>query len=120
MKRPILFCEDDSSIVQVVTQILEMNGQVVITAATEKKVLDLAKTQNPFLILLDISLSGSDGRNIAKKLKTVDETKNTPIVIVSADANIKQIAKESGVDGYLVKPFDIEMLLEIVKQYSSK
>lgn len=118
MRYPLLLAEDDASIIEVVTEILGMEGYTVIHASHEKDVIDRAKAEHPFAIFLDISLSGSDGRVIAKKLRTIDEVKNIPIIVMSADADIIGIAEKIKADDVLMKPFEIDELLQKVKKFT--
>ena len=63
-------------------------------------------------------MSGKDGSDIAKSLKNKKETKNIPIIIMSAFSDCKKIAKEAGADGYLCKPFEIDDLIETAKKFT--
>lgn len=117
MAKKILIAEDDKAIVEVVKIILDETGYTTLTIKDGESVIKIVKEKNPDLILLDIWLSGEDGGEIAKVLKSKEETKNTPIIIISANNETEQIAKDAGADGFLKKPFDINDLLEIVKKH---
>lgn len=69
---------------------------------------------------MDILLSGIDGRDIAHKIRVTEETKNTPIIMMSADTHIEEKAKEAGVDDFIRKPFDISNLIAKIQQHTAK
>ena len=118
MDKKILLAEDDERIVQVVKLILENEGYTILTARNAKEVHDVLSHEQPQLLLLDISLGGSDGSVLAKELKKDPATQSLPIVIASANSDTEVIAKESGADNFLLKPFEIDTLLSLVRQYS--
>lgn len=119
MKKKILIAEDDKSILEVVRLILENEGYYTIPTDREKAIYAALETDSPDLILLDIWLSGEDGGKIAKHLKSKDETKHIPIIIMSANNETEKITKETGADDFLLKPFNIDDLLFMVKKYSA-
>lgn len=113
----ILVVDDDAAILEVVKIILEQNNFQVNTARDKKEIDAALSQQNPDIILLDISISGINGGDLTKQMKADDSYKSIPIVLVSADNNIKKIAEEVGADGYLEKPFDIDTLIETVNKH---
>lgn len=118
-KKKILVVDDDPAILEVIALILEDEGYDVKTTVngyTEETVQDYA----PDLILLDIWMSGVDGRKICKSLKANAATKDIPIVMISANKDTEKISKESGADGFLNKPFDIKDLLGKVAVFTNK
>jgi len=118
MKKKILVIEDDQAIVEVVTIILESEGYDVHVATQITTIDKQLQEDPPHLMLLDIWLGGHDGGKLAKRLKNTPETKHIPIIIMSASNEAKEIARTAGVDGVLLKPFTIEDLLQLVKQYT--
>jgi CheY-like chemotaxis protein len=72
--------------------------------------------RQPDLLLLDIWMSGLDGREICKALKLQDHTKHIPIILVSANRDTEQIAHDAGADDFLNKPFDMDDLLRKVAE----
>ena len=71
----------------------------------------------PDLILLDIWLLGEDGGQIAKLLKQKKETKHIPIIIMSANNETEKITNDAGANDFLLKPFNIDDLLYVVKKH---
>lgn len=117
VKRTILIAEDDDAILEVLRSILEGEGYQVICPKTEREVDKAIRKEQPLLIILDIWLSGHDGGKIAEKLKGKKETRDIPIVIMSANNETQEITKAVGADGFLLKPFTIDELLDVVKMY---
>jgi CheY-like chemotaxis protein len=117
-KKKILIADDDPGILEVMQLMLEDEGYEVITTVNGRTV-EAIKEHLPDLILLDIWMSGQDGRNICRGLKSKETTKHIPVIMVSANKDTEDIAKQAGADDFLSKPFDIENLLGKVKRYLS-
>ncbi len=117
----LLYIEDNSSNIDLMEQVLSDYRPFVnlITNMYGKNTKQFAKDYKPFLILLDLNLPDIHGSEVVQVLKADPETKNVPVVVVSADAMEKQIKRlmQEGVQGYLTKPIDINQLLEIVDRY---
>lgn len=111
--------DDDDSILEVMKLMLEMNDYEVITAI-DGRVLEDFQENLPDLLLLDIWMSGVDGRVICKKLKTNDRTKNLPVVMVSASRDVQLDAQKAGADGFITKPFDMDYLLTYIEKILNK
>jgi CheY-like chemotaxis protein len=119
MRQHILVIEDDLSIADVVQAILEYEGYAVDVSQNGDIVETVLKQKDatPSVILMDIYLSGDDGRELTKKLKGSLATKHIPVVIMSASFNAGRDAKTVGADDFLEKPFTIESLIGKVKRY---
>lgn len=117
MKRKILVVDDDKDILEPITLLLEYEGYNVATTSKGEKAYTQIKSFIPDLILLDILMSGSDGRSICRKLKEQVETKKIPVIMFSAHPGAKYDAEECGADDFLAKPFELNELLSVVKKY---
>jgi CheY-like chemotaxis protein len=62
-------------------------------------------------------MSGRDGRKVCAQIKSDEQAKHIPVIIVSANRDIEEITRESGADACLPKPFEMEELLDLVAQY---
>src|SRR5690348_1564212 len=112
-KKKIIVADDDPAICEGIAMVLEDEGyQVAIT--TDGQTVTEAHNHLPDLILLDIWMSGIDGRDICKKLKAQGRTKHIPIIMISANRDTAEIAKKAGAEDYLSKPFEINNLIEKV------
>lgn len=116
-KKKIFVADDDPDILEIISIILEDYGYEVEKANSGQKLLKL-KENFPDLILLDISMAGEDGSEICKKLKQLHETKDIPVLLVSANRNLELAATQCYANGYVSKPFDVEYLLSKVKEYA--
>ncbi len=116
-KKKILVADDEPAILEVITMMLEDAGYDVKTTVdgqTEK----IAREYIPDVILLDIWMSGMDGGKICQSLKVQKSTLHIPIIIISANKETETIAKESGADDFLAKPFEMDELLTKVAKYA--
>jgi CheY-like chemotaxis protein len=115
-KKKIMVVDDDAGIVQALQLILEDEGYEVTIIMDGQVVKDM-EADVPDLLLLDIWMSGLDGRDICRHLKSRDRTRNLPIILCSANRDTENIAKEAGADGFLTKPFELDDLLGIVAAF---
>jgi len=118
-KKKILVADDNPAILDALKIMLEEEGYEVETTVDGATVQDI-KEPLPDLLLLDIWMSGIDGRDVCKRLKSNAATKHIPVIMISATKDIEQIAKDSGADDCVSKPFQMEHLLAIVAKYVNK
>ncbi|MFD0792914.1 PleD family two-component system response regulator [Mucilaginibacter litoreus] len=115
-QKHIMIADDDPGIVDAVEMILEFEGYAVSSTVDGSTVLDM-KQELPDLLLLDIWMSGEDGRDICRKLKTEPATKNIPVIMISASRDIERSAFDAGADDFLAKPFEMEVLLSKIARF---
>ena len=118
--KKILVVDDDQGILDAFTAILESADYEVFTESDPGNLNKTIKKVLPNLILLDVLLSGGDGRIICKRLKAKEETKDIPVIIVSAHPSAQKSIRESGADDFLEKPFDMEILLNKISHHIGK
>lgn len=114
MKTKILIFEDDESIRALYRNNLKMNNYEVILASEGSLGMQLFKSENPDLILLDLGLPDCDGIDIIKAIRLLSAL---PIIIVSArdEDGEKVKALDAGADDYLTKPFSVDELLARIR-----
>lgn len=112
--KKILVVDDDPAILEVIKIILEDNNYQVETSENGSVIQNFNSHRHPDLILLDVLLSGEDGRDIAKSLKQNKSTQKIPIVMISAHPTAYEGALKAGADDFISKPFDIDHLLKVV------
>ena len=117
MRGKILVVDDDQGILDGFEVMLESEGYAIETSPYGEKLQHLSKDNLPDLIILDVLLSGKDGRELCKELKRNKLTKNTPLIMISAHPNVKKSALAAGANEYLNKPFEMEALLKLVAKY---
>lgn len=118
-KKKILVADDDPAICDALSMILEDDGYAVHTTVNGATIYEM-KEEYPDLLLLDIWMSGEDGRDICKYLKSKHETKNIPIIMISASRDVTESVKLAGADDFLPKPFQMDDLLRKVGSYINR
>jgi len=113
--KKIIFAEDDPSILDVVD--IALNDKYELTCFTSGKALVNNEFTIPDLFMLDKQLSGTDGLDICRLLKSQDHTRNIPVIIVSAGHNIHVLAREAGANDVLTKPFTMQALRGLIAKY---
>lgn len=118
--KKIMIADDDPGIVDAIEMLLEFEGYQVSSTVDGATVLELKNEDLPDLLLLDIWMSGQDGRDICKKFKQDETTKHIPVVMISASRDIKESAMEAGADDFLAKPFEMNDLLTKIRVFTNK
>ncbi|MCP4358288.1 MAG: response regulator transcription factor [Chloroflexi bacterium] len=114
MAKHILVVDDDSLMRRSISFKLEQNGYDTSTAETAEAALDMARHNQPDLVLLDIGLPGMDG---LEALRHFQQEVDTPVIFVTARRRELDtiLGLELGADGYITKPFNMDVLLAHVK-----
>lgn len=118
MKKPtILLIEDDPDILELAQYNLERDGFSVSTASDGEEGLRKAQGVKPDLIVLDLMMPGMDGLKVCQKLRASDDTKNTPIIMLTAKGEESDIVigLEMGADDYMTKPFSPKELIARIR-----
>jgi len=112
-KGKILIIDDEKDIVDTLTIMLRARDFAVCSALDGQEGFEKAKNEKPNLILFDVMMSGVDGYAVCLRLKSDKDTKNIPIVIITARAERESVIKchSLGVSDFIVKPFNITTLL---------
>ncbi|MDN3659483.1 response regulator [Ferruginibacter paludis] len=118
--KKILIIEDNTAIRENTAELLELNRFSVLTAENGQAGFELAKISVPDIILCDMMMPDTDGRQFLKLVKEDVITANIPLVFFSAGSLAPEIQEQlvTGKDGYLKKPFTEEGLLDAVKKAS--
>ncbi len=114
----VLIIDDSPTEVYKLTTILEKNGYGVEVADTGEKGLEMAKSNPPDLILMDVVMPGLNGFQATRQLSRASETANVPVVIVSTkdQATDKVWGMRQGARAYLVKPIAEMQLLKAITE----
>lgn len=118
MKTPkkILVVDDNDDIAEALVLLLKRSGYQADRAFSAEECMYKVEEDHPDLVLLDIFLSGSDGREVCKKLRAQSETEDLPIIIISAHPNMREPALAAGANAFISKPFPVDDLLKKVEQ----
>jgi DNA-binding response OmpR family regulator len=116
--RSIVYIEDDPEMIDLVSLIVNKHGFQIKGAHGGRSGLDLVKKEKPTLVLLDLMMPDMDGWDVYQQLKSEEETRNIPVIIITAKAQSidrvlgLHIAK---VDDYISKPFRPQELLDSIE-----
>jgi DNA-binding response OmpR family regulator len=113
----VLIVDDNYDILWVVEVILKRYGFDVMTTLKGEEVLSKTKTFSPQLILLDVFLSGIDGIDVCNTLKSTPETRDIPVIMISAHTNFKEVKKFCKADDFISKPFDANELVRKINHF---
>lgn len=118
MAKTILTVDDSGSIRQMVSFTLKGAGYEVIEAVDGQEGLGKAKQRTVDLVLTDQNMPRMDGITLIKTLRALPAYARTPILMLTTESGdaMKMQGKAAGATGWLVKPFDPQKLLEVVKK----
>lgn len=112
----VLVVDDDINLVSLWSQLLEDEGYEVETVYNGNAAIDSACANNFDLMLLDIMLPDIDGITVCKKLRDNPQTKDLPIILMSASDALREKGKDCA-DATLGKPFDLARLLLLISYF---
>ncbi|MEK7396768.1 MAG: response regulator [Candidatus Poribacteria bacterium] len=112
-KCKILIIDDESDITETLSYMLQARNFDVVTANSGQEGLDKVKRDRPDLILLDIMMPEMDGYKVCNKLKQDKDTKNLPVIMLTAKGEADSVIKyyNSGANDYILKPFSLSTLI---------
>ena len=115
----ILIVEDNDKNLRLLKDFLESQGYIVQAARSGKECLELAAVCNPGLVLMDIQMPDIDGITVTGLLKKEKATAPIPIIAITAMVmkGDKERILKAGCDGYLEKPVNFDLLLEILRKW---
>jgi two-component system chemotaxis response regulator CheY len=118
MAKTILAVDDSASIRQMVSFTLKSAGYDVIEAVDGVDGLDKAKGKKADLILTDQNMPRMDGLTLIKSLRALSQYSTTPILMLTTESSdsMKSQGRAAGATGWLVKPFDPQKLIEVVRK----
>jgi CheY-like chemotaxis protein len=111
----ILVVEDDDAVSALLIDLLQERGFRAVPAYDGRTALSLARKLKPRLITLDLSIPGIDGHEVLEHLKSAPDTRDIPIVVISAFTQILPAGDRKKLAYLLGKPFDMTEVLEIVQ-----
>jgi DNA-binding response OmpR family regulator len=112
----ILVVDDDIDILSVMEILLSMKGFDVEVTSKGESTFSKIESFKPDLILLDVLISGHDGRAICKQLKANPETSNIPVIMFSAHPGAAATIADYGADDFIAKPFDVNNLMKKINK----
>jgi CheY-like chemotaxis protein len=114
----ILIVEDDPQVARLIALVLQRHGHTCEIVAEGKKALNRAREARPSIIFADLKLKGMGGDALCFELKSYEETRSIPFIVVSGDADIAEKAQLCRADDYMGKPFEFEDLVRLVEKHA--
>lgn len=106
----ILVIDDNEDILHMLKAMLQMKGYKVSLLISALEIEAEIEKQNPDMIIMDMLLSGADGREVCKIIKQNEKFSKIPLLMISAHPSARQDCLASGADYFLEKPFDMNEL----------
>lgn len=116
-KKTILAVDDESDVLLIIKTALFSEGYNVFTATNGPDAIAIAQDEKPDLIILDMMMPEMNGFEVLKCLRESEDTETIPVIMLTGVSDKSKIreALESGIDYYIVKPFEFHDLLSKVK-----
>lgn len=115
-KLKILLVDDDVDILLMMTILLKEAGYEVEGTLNGHEAVTRTMKFHPDLIIMDVFLSGTNGKDICKTLKNSEATKRLPVILISSEHQPEAVV-EYGADEFIDKPFQINLLLDTVRKF---
>lgn len=115
MPKRILVVEDEQDVAELVADVLDLEGYDARISSGEDALNDVLEF-NPSVVLLDLMMPVVDGFEVARRLHARDDTRDVPIVVMTAMHDPAARAREVGAQGCVAKPFDISALIQAVER----
>lgn len=116
MQKKILIFDDDPDILEICSHILSEMGVEVFTRQDCKDVISDLKKLGPDAVLMDNWIPDTGGVKATRAIKADPQLKDIPVILFTASSDAGRLARESGADAYIEKPFDIRLLEEVVAE----
>ena len=116
----ILVIDDNQDILLMLKTMLTIKGYLVSVKDNIKELELSIKDLKPDVILMDMLLSGADGREVCKELRKNTAFDHIPIVMISAHSHVQEECIEAGADYFIEKTFDMNSLIKIVEEALKK
>ena len=114
--KTILIIDDDIDFQTILRTIFHQSGFMVRSLFSGQLGDSLRKGPQPDIILLDIDLPYLNGVEVGKQLKSNEQTKNIPVIMVSANPFLDQLCREAGAVDFVQKPFTLQSLIQKVRE----
>lgn len=120
VRKSILLVEDEKNVILAIKTCLEVAEYRVMVEENGEKAIARIKEEKPDAIVLDLMLPGVNGYQVCQQLKTMEETKDIPIIVLTAKTGEedKERAWEAGADSYLTKPIRPEELWQEIQKFA--
>ncbi|MEI9806787.1 MAG: response regulator [Bacteroidota bacterium] len=110
----ILVIDDNEDILVMIETLLKFNGYKVTIRSNVENIESFIKELSPDAILMDMLLSGADGREVCKQLKSNTAFSHIPVIMISAHPLARAECLKAGANYFLEKPFEMQDLFEVI------
>ena len=114
----ILIVEDDPQVARLIALVLRRAGRDCEIVSDGHSAFQKAKELKPSLIFADLTIKGMTGEQLCSALKSQEDTRGIPYVVLSGDRDLAQKARQCGADDYMGKPFEFPDLIRLVDKYA--
>jgi CheY-like chemotaxis protein len=114
----ILVVEDDPQVARLIALVLQRHGRKCEIVADGQSALRRAKEIKPAMIFADLTIKGMPGDELCAALKSQEDTRHIPYIVLSGDRDLAQKARQCGADDYMGKPFEFPDLIRLVEKYA--
>jgi CheY-like chemotaxis protein len=114
----ILVVEDDPQVARLIALVLQRHGRRCEIVSDGQTALRRAKELKPSMIFADLTIKGMGGDQLCSRLKSQEETRLIPYIVLSGDRDLAQKARQCGADDYMGKPFEFPDLIRLVDKYA--
>lgn len=118
MTRTVLIVEDDDLNLRLCEDVLAAQGYATLATSDGAEAVEIARAQRPDLILMDVELGAQSGLEATQKMKRDEALADIPVIAVTAHARRGDEDRilASGCDGYIAKPYELDMLISAVER----
>ncbi len=118
----ILFIDDDEATLQLMERLAQFLNHDASSSGSVDDGLTLAAQEHPDLIFVDMQMSGMDGVEFTRKLRSKPQTRHIPCVILSADKTKEEVsaAKNVGANGFFLKPVSTDEITRVIRHFTEK
>lgn len=110
-----LVVDDDEDLLDMVTMMLKANGMEVFTLSGGSQFFEALETIKPHIVVMDIFLGDSDGRDLCREAKSRPEFSAIPVILYSAGNINKSMIDQVCADNFMPKPFDMDMMVSRIR-----
>lgn len=121
-RKKILIVEDEESLLKLESILLTSKGYDVKGVSNGQAALDAIADEHPDLVLLDIMLPEIDGFEVCRRIKSQEDTRNIPVIMLTAKKSREDMARgeKVGADWYITKPFKSAMVIETIQRFLNR
>jgi len=115
MPAKILICDDDEGILDLLDLVLQEEGFQTIPEINSLNVASIVRREPPDAVVIDLWMPLLSGDQVLRTLRGNPQTKNLPVIVISASVDGKAIAMDAGATEFIAKPFDLNELIGCVR-----